>query len=160
MIYYIGLGSNVGDRLQNLLNAKKGLSALGDVQKQSSVYETPAWGKTDQASFYNAVVRLHSIHRPFRLLRKLKTLEIQGGRSFGERWGPRVIDLDILWWDGSAIHTPILTVPHPFLQERAFVLQPLAEIDPDLKLTSGLTVQAHLKRYFPQTHFVKITETW
>lgn len=160
MIYLIGLGSNRGDRLQNLIRAKQWLARHGTVEKQSSVYLSPPWGNTDQAPFLNAVVRLRTDWRPLRLLRKLKTLETQLGRTLSEHWGPRVIDLDILLWDGPRIEFPLLTVPHPYLEERLFVMHPLAEIAPELILPSGVKAEVHVKQHFTGERLEKIANKW
>jgi len=160
MIYFIGLGSNRGERLRNLKQAKDRLAAYGSIEKQSSVYQSSPWGNADQSWFFNAVIKLRSNWRPFRLLRKLKTAETQMGRTVSERWGPRVIDLDILLWDGEKIEFSVLTVPHPYLEKRPFVVQPLAEIAPELILPSGLTAEAYFKHYFADERLQKIANKW
>jgi len=126
----IGLGSNVGDAGGNVEAAVAALGRCGRVIARSSLYRTAAWGVTDQADFINAAALLETTLAPHDLLRALKELEDELGRVPTVRWGPRVIDLDILAYDDLALHTPDLVVPHERLHERAFALAPLAEIDP------------------------------
>jgi 2-amino-4-hydroxy-6-hydroxymethyldihydropteridine diphosphokinase len=127
---HVGLGSNVGDPVGNVLRALDALTSLGTVVQRSSLYRTKPWGKTDQPDFINAVAALDTGWPAGDLLRSLKTLEVRLGRTEGERWGPRVIDLDLLTYGEAAIDEPALRVPHPHLARRAFVLVPLAEIEP------------------------------
>jgi len=125
----IGIGSNVGDAAANVRAAFDALAAAGTVTARSSLYRTKAWGVTDQADFYNAAALLETALAPHDLLRALKSIEEQMGRTATYRWGPRVIDLDILAYDDIELHEAGLTIPHAYLHERAFVLAPLAEID-------------------------------
>ncbi|HEY8491851.1 MAG TPA: 2-amino-4-hydroxy-6-hydroxymethyldihydropteridine diphosphokinase [Dehalococcoidia bacterium] len=129
---YLGLGSNIGNRAANLRMAVRRLHLLAQVEAVSSLYETEPWGVTDQPSFYNAVCRIRTGLEPRGLLRRLKALEWEIGRRPGPQWGPRPIDLDILFYDDRVMDAPDLTIPHPRLRERAFVLVPLAELAPDL----------------------------
>ncbi len=149
MRYWIGLGSNVGHRLNQLQLARDRLLAFGQVEKQSPIFCSKPWGGVSQNDFFNAVLVFHSSLRPFRLLRKLKHIELQLGRIKTQRWGPRSIDLDILEWNGEIINTEILTIPHPFLEQRLFVLEPLAVVDRDFRLRSGLRVDQVLSRLQP-----------
>jgi len=126
---YVGIGSNVGDPVSNVRRAFDALSDVGTVTARSSLYRTKPWGKTDQADFVNAVARVETRLVPRELLQMLKSLETQLGRTEGERWGPRVIDLDLLTYDDRSIDEPGLRVPHVQIAQRAFVLVPLAEID-------------------------------
>jgi 2-amino-4-hydroxy-6-hydroxymethyldihydropteridine diphosphokinase len=140
---YLGLGSNLGDRTQYLMHACATLhqhAALA-VQGVSSLYHTAPVGFTDQAWFLNAVARVHTTLSPQALLRVTQATEHHLGRTPGRRWGPRVIDLDILLYDALVLHTPDLTIPHAALHERAFVLVPLHELAPDLQLPSGVWVR-------------------
>ena len=128
---YVGLGANVGDAAAAIRRAFAALDALGTVRRRSSLYRTRPWGKTDQADFVNAVASLETPLTPGELLAALKALEARLGRvPDAERWGPRVIDLDILTYDDLATEESGLHVPHRDLLRRAFVLVPLAEIDP------------------------------
>ncbi|MBV9232507.1 MAG: 2-amino-4-hydroxy-6-hydroxymethyldihydropteridine diphosphokinase [Candidatus Eremiobacteraeota bacterium] len=126
---YVGIGSNVGNRLSTIESALVQLAKLGDIVAVSSVYRTRPWGRTDQPWFANAVARLRTPRSPFALFRGLKDAERLLGREPGERWGPRVIDLDLLLYDDLDVDEAGLVVPHARMHERAFVLVPLAEID-------------------------------
>ncbi len=126
---YVGIGSNLGDSAARVRDAIVALASLGSVGAQSSLYCSAPWGRTDQPAFINAVVRLDTDLAPLALLDALKAIEARLGRTPGERWGPRAIDLDILTYDDESVDLATLRVPHPHLYERAFVLVPLAEID-------------------------------
>ena len=130
-IVYLALGSNMGNRLSNLKAAVLNLTPQMTVKQKSSVYETPPWGFTEQNAFLNQVVKVTTYLEPEPLLRHLKRMETALGRVPNFQNGPRVIDIDILFFDNTIINTPPLMVPHPRLHERAFVLVPLAEIEPD-----------------------------
>lgn len=127
---YVALGSNAGDPARNVARGFDALGELGTVVLRSSLYRTPPWGKTDQPDFVNAVALLETALAPRSLLDALKTAERRLGRTPGERWGPRVIDLDLLTYDDATIDEPDFHVPHAELHKRGFVLVPLAEIDP------------------------------
>ncbi len=129
---YLGLGTNLGDREENLRRANEAIAAKMDVRKQSSLYETAAWGYTDQPDFLNQVVQVETDLSPLRLLNFLKKTELELGRVANFRYGPRQIDLDILFFDDLVRNTSRLQIPHPRLAERAFVLVPLNEIAPGL----------------------------
>lgn len=129
---YVALGTNLGDRSVNLQAAVQAMPPEVSVLASSSVYETPPWGITDQPSFLNQVVKAQTALSPEELLVYLKQLEIRLGRQPAERYGPRLIDLDILFYDDLVLDTDLLSVPHPRLGGRAFVLVPLAELAPDL----------------------------
>ncbi len=135
-IAYLGLGTNLGDRLLNLERAVDAMpsAAGGDlaVLARSRVYETPAWGYEDQPAFLNMALKVQTVLAPEVLLVHLKMLESDLGRIPSFRWGPRAIDIDILFYDDVVLNTPDLVIPHPRIQERAFVLVPLADIAPDL----------------------------
>jgi 2-amino-4-hydroxy-6-hydroxymethyldihydropteridine diphosphokinase len=142
-VVYLGLGSNLGDRTQYLVHACATLhqQAALAVQAVSSLYHTAPIGFTDQAWFLNAVARVHTTLSPQVLLRLTQATERHLGRTPGRRWGPRVIDIDILLYDAFTLHTPDLTIPHAALHKRAFVLIPLHELAPDLQLPSGVWVR-------------------
>jgi 2-amino-4-hydroxy-6-hydroxymethyldihydropteridine diphosphokinase len=126
----IGIGSNIGDAALNVRAAFDRLAELGALTARSSLYRTRAWGVTDQPDFYNAAALLETALAPHDLLRGLKLIEHEMGRVATYRWGPRLIDLDILTYDDVVLAEPSLTIPHARLYERAFALAPLAEIDP------------------------------
>lgn len=129
---YLGLGTNVGDRWGNLSRAMEGLREFVEVDGVSPVYETAPWGYPDQPNFLNAVVTGLTALSPRDLLAALKRLEHDLGRRPGVRYGPRVIDVDILFHGLTCLEEPDLVVPHPGIPERAFVLVPLADLAPDL----------------------------
>ena len=142
---YLSLGTNLGKRLDNLAQARALLLPEVQVGKLSSVYETAPWGYLDQANFYNQVLFGETMLTPLRLLNKLKYIENKLGREQTFRYGPRIIDLDILFYESHIINTKRLQIPHPRLQARAFVLVPLVEIAPDfVHPVLGLTMQALL----------------
>ena len=129
---YLALGSNLGDRLANLKQAIASLTPQLDVKAKSQVYETPPWGYEDQPKFLNQVVKASTYLEPEPLLKHLKRLELALGRKESFPNGPRLIDLDLLFYDDLALNTSSLVIPHPRLHERGFVLLPLMDIDPDL----------------------------
>lgn len=134
-VVYLALGGNLGDRAGNLRAARRRLEEEGvTIERCSSLYETEPWGVLDQPRFLNAVCRGRTPLAPEALLALAKRIEAQLGRQPTVRYGPRPIDIDILLYDGRTIATPELTIPHPRMKERAFVLVPLAEIAPDLRL--------------------------
>jgi len=126
---YIGLGSNLGDRHEYLRFALRHLPGLVAV---SNLYETDPVGGPAQDSYLNAVAKLETTEDPFTLLDTCLAIELAAGRERTVRWGPRTLDLDVLLWGDATISSPRLTVPHPRINERRFVLQPLSDIDPDL----------------------------
>ena len=130
-VVFLGLGTNLGSRAENLTAAREQLAAKLRVLRASSVYETEPWGFREQPAFLNQVLHVETDLSPARLLRYLKRLEKQLGRTKSFRYGPRLIDIDILFYAQSVINTRRLEIPHPRLPERAFVLVPLAEIAPD-----------------------------
>ena len=127
---FIGLGTNLGDRAQNLADAVQRLAESAEVVKKSSIYETEPWGFEDQPKFLNLVVEIKTDLEPNELLDLLKEIEQEMGREETFRYGPRLIDLDILFYDDLIYSSDTLTIPHPFLHQRAFVLVPLNEIAP------------------------------
>ena len=134
---WIGLGSNMQEPTGQLKQALKQLSNERQVEclEQSSFYLTPPWGDENQDDFVNAVVRIKTRLEPFELLNYLQTIEARMGRKRGKRrWGPRLIDLDLLVYGDRKIQSDTLEVPHPRIRERAFVLVPLYELDPQLEI--------------------------
>jgi 2-amino-4-hydroxy-6-hydroxymethyldihydropteridine diphosphokinase len=140
-VAYIGLGANLGDREENLRAALERLTELGPL-RVSSFRETDPVGVTDQPRFVNAVAELETDLGARDLLERLLEIERELGRhrSREERWGPRTIDLDLLLYGDEVIDEPGLTVPHPRLAERRFVLEPLHELAPGLLLPDGRAV--------------------
>jgi 2-amino-4-hydroxy-6-hydroxymethyldihydropteridine diphosphokinase len=129
---YLALGSNLGDRYAILRAAITALPPAVYVVQESPVYETRPWGYTDQPTFLNMTLKGETALEPVELLQRLKNLETGLGRQPSVRWGPRLIDLDILFYSDLVLETQGLVIPHPHLQERAFVLVPLADLVPDL----------------------------
>ena len=129
----IGIGSNLGDPEASVRAALGALERLGRVVRTSSLYRTKPWGIEAQPEFVNAVAQLETQLEPHELLTALKDLERALGRRPGKRWGPRAIDFDILSYDDRRLDDPELVIPHPRMRERAFVLVPLAEIDPSFR---------------------------
>lgn len=132
MEYALGIGANLGDPRASVLEAIRRLDGLGRVTKASSLYRTKPWGIEDQPEFVNAAALLDSEREPADLLERLKALEVEMGRQPGERWGPRLVDMDLLLAGATVLESARLTIPHPRMVERAFVLVPLAEIAPAL----------------------------
>ena len=139
---YLSLGSNLGDRAENLRAAVEALAPEIRVIKKSSIYETPPWGVREQPPFLNQVLLTESNLPPRALLRFLKEREKILGRVPSFRYGPRLIDIDILFYDDLLLESPTLTLPHPRIPERAFVLVPLVELAPNLRHPAlGKTMQ-------------------
>ena len=128
----VGLGGNVGDSLDILRKTLRDLDGLAHARllQASRMYRTPAWGVTEQADFINAAALLETTLEPRALLEALLGIERINGRERLERWGPRILDLDLLLYGDSVIDEPGLHVPHPYLHERAFALVPLLDVDP------------------------------
>jgi 2-amino-4-hydroxy-6-hydroxymethyldihydropteridine diphosphokinase len=138
VIAYVGIGTNLGDRNENVRRALELLVELGPI-RSSTVRETDPVGVTDQPKFLNAVAELETDLPARELLEGLLEIECRLGRdrSSEQRWGPRTIDLDLLLYGQETIDEPGLSVPHPRLAERRFVLEPLCELAPDLILPNG-----------------------
>jgi 2-amino-4-hydroxy-6-hydroxymethyldihydropteridine diphosphokinase len=144
---YVALGSNLGDSRQHVLDAMAALAALPDTRllAKSHLYRTPPWGVLDQPAFVNAAVLLDTALAPHDLLEHLLAIERTHGRQRAdERWGPRTLDLDLLHMPGVTLTDARLTLPHPRIAERAFVLLPLQELAPDLLLPGQGRVDALL----------------
>ena len=144
---FLGLGTNLGDREAELRRAVEGLRAGGDVVAVSSLYETEPVGGPPQGLFLNLVVELDTADSPERLLERCQALEAAAERVRLERWGPRTLDVDVLWVEGETRQSAELLLPHPRMWERRFVLAPLRELAPDLvsveeEIASGGEVRA------------------
>jgi len=130
---YLLIGGNIGERKSNLQTAAQKIEELcGNILQTSSIYETAAWGFTDQPNFYNQVLKLNTQLSPEKLMLQLLAIEETMGRKRMVKMGPRTIDLDILLIDDLIIHSELLHLPHPQLPNRRFALLPLAEIAPNL----------------------------
>jgi dihydroneopterin aldolase/2-amino-4-hydroxy-6-hydroxymethyldihydropteridine diphosphokinase len=144
MIYYLGLGSNIGDLEENM---RVVFNKIADVQgckilQKSGVYKTKAWGFEEQDDFLNMVLEIETDISPEVFIKYLKDIEVQMGRVKTHKWGPRVMDIDILYCDDMVVDMDELVIPHPHLHEREFVLKPLVEIakefvHPVLNRTNG-----------------------
>lgn len=133
-IVYIGIGSNLGDRKANCMRAIELLAGKGIVvRKESSLYETDPWGDKNQPKFLNMAIEIETELKPRDLLNILVGIEKELGRKNSRKWGPRIIDLDILLYNSITIDQKDLKIPHPFMHKRDFVLKPLYEIAPDVK---------------------------
>lgn len=126
------MGSNLEDRINMLRTAARKIESKGfKIVRYSSLYETAAWGKTDQPTFLNQVLEIETEETPEKLLKHILEIELELGRKRFEKWGPRCIDIDILYFRKKIVTTKSLKVPHPEIQNRKFALVPLTEIAPD-----------------------------
>jgi len=142
---FIALGSNLGDRLANLHAAMAALTPEIFNLVCSPIYETPPWGYLDQPKFLNQVIQAETDLQPIDLLSHLKRIETLLGRQPAVQYGPRLVDLDILFFDDLMVDSPPLTIPHPRLEGRGFVLLPLAQLAPDLRHpVLGITIREML----------------
>jgi 2-amino-4-hydroxy-6-hydroxymethyldihydropteridine diphosphokinase len=150
---FFGLGSNLGDRAENIKEALRRLDEIPgiEIEKTSSMYETEPVGLVEQPDFINAVAEGKTSLSPEDLLKAVMQVEKGMGRVRTLRWGPRIIDIDILIYDDVSVNTPELVIPHPRMQERAFVMIPLCEIAPDLKLDGGRGIKEIIESLGKQT---------
>ena len=144
----IALGSNIGDKAANIARAVALLKEGGTLThvRMSSLYKTPPWGVTEQDWFVNACLTARTRLAPLDLLARLQAVETTMGRVRVQRWGPRLIDLDILYYGDVVLNTPELTLPHPEMHNRGFVMIPLAELRPGL-LVGGVRAQDLAARF-------------
>jgi 2-amino-4-hydroxy-6-hydroxymethyldihydropteridine diphosphokinase len=156
----VGLGSNLNNRLDNLRRALAEIKACGiEIKRCSSVWETEPWGVENQPKFLNMCAIIESSFGAYKILKAFKKIEKRMGRKKGQKWGPREIDLDILLIGREIINSPNLIVPHPYIEQRDFVLTPLAEIAPAMvHPLNGLTV-AEMKRRVPKEKMSLIMRT-
>lgn len=160
-VVYLGLGTNLGDRFSNLQNAIAALGAWCQVLSVSRLYETAPVGITDQPSFLNMAIKADTKLEPLALLKVLKDLEKTLGRTEGVRWGPRLIDIDILLYDDRHVQEETLEVPHPRLIERRFALAPLADVGGEvIHPISGQTIARHLELLPPDDDVKVVNERW
>ena len=129
---YLLLGSNLGDRQAYLADARKRIDdQLGKIENMSSLYETASWGKTEEPPYINQVIHLQSALKPAQILNTVISIEKELGRERLEKWGSRIIDIDILFYGEQIINEPSLIIPHPHLHLRRFTLAPLNELIPN-----------------------------
>ena len=142
-ILYLGLGSNMGNRSHFLQQAAQWIQIkIGAITKNSRIYETAAWGNANQQAFYNQVLEVTTTMSPAKTLETCLEIEQLLGRQRGPIWGPRTIDIDILWYDGQVLQLANLNIPHPYLHLRRFVLVPFVEIAPHIiHPTLGINIQ-------------------
>lgn len=137
----IGVGSNLGDRAAHVRAAIRGLRAVSAIVGVSSLYESAPVGGPDQGPYLNAVVLIDTARPPMSLLRDLLLIERARGRTREAKWGPRTLDLDLLLYDRLSLDLPQLTVPHPEIRYRRFVLDPLLEVWPDATMPDGSAIE-------------------
>lgn len=144
---YLGLGSNIGDKAGHLAAAEQGLARMPGIRivARSADYRTPPWGDTDQDWFLNGALAIETDLDPHALLDACLGVERDLGRIRERRWGPRVIDIDVLSYAGAEVSDARLVLPHRYVRERAFVLVPLAEIAPDLRIGGETVAEALAK---------------
>lgn len=147
-IVYIGLGSNMGNKVENIQNALDLLEEIRGltINRISSLYLTKPWGNKDQEDFINQVIEVKTELQPLDLLHRMQDIEIKVGRQRDIKWGPRVIDLDLLLYGKEKLNMEELQVPHPYLFERLFVLIPLQEINPELEFPDGSKIMEVLSK--------------
>lgn len=158
---FLLLGTNMGDRNKNLITALNAIDpTVGTIKKKSAVYETAAWGKTDQQRFYNQVIEIETPLSSPILMEEILAIEQKMGRQRIEKWGERIIDIDILFFGQETIETAGLIIPHPQLANRRFTLVPLNEIAPNLmhpKLQKK--IKALLKDCPDQLEVIRISDS-
>lgn len=156
MNVYLSIGSNVGDRVLYLNEAVTALWHLArtSIRKVSSIYETEPWGNKNQPSFLNLSIALETELSPEELLENCQKIEMQLGRNRKQKWEPRPIDIDILLYGEEMIQTPTLQIPHINLTDRRFVLEPLAEIAPDVRVPPSFSTVSMLLEQCPDQSWV------
>ncbi|RKD14345.1 2-amino-4-hydroxy-6-hydroxymethyldihydropteridine diphosphokinase [Pelobium manganitolerans] len=158
---FLGLGSNVGDKMAYLQKALALVAErVGAIEKVSSFYATKAWGKTNEDDFYNAAVEMQTNLTAFEVLKTVQKIETELDRVRKEKWGARTVDIDVLFYESDVIATEELKVPHPFITDRRFVLVPLAEIAEQLiHPIKKKSVQKLLEQCTDNLSVEKITQT-
>src|SRR5512134_270292 len=133
-VVFVGIGSNLGNRAENCATAIREMSNFAKISAVSSIYETEPVGRENQPDFINCITKIETGLSPYELLLSLLSVENKLGRKHTQKWGPRIIDLDILFYDDLIVDSGELTIPHPRAHLRRFVLEPLSEIAPDFVL--------------------------
>lgn len=160
--YYLGLGSNIEPKIYFLGKAIDELKKIGEVTNKSAIYETKAWGNEQQNDFINSVIRFHTDLDPLQLLSNIKSAEKKIGReSETEKWGPRIIDIDILFADNINIDNDDLTIPHKYFSERNFVLIPMMELNHKYKPENNENDIAFYFNHSNDNNYVNLSiENW
>ncbi len=158
---FLGLGANLGERFLNIQSALSKIHSLQgtEILRRSSLYETAPVGFLQQDEFLNMVVEIATVLSPNALLGNIHAIETELGRIRYERWGPRVIDIDILYWGNAIMQTPDLTIPHPEAAKRRFVLEPLCEIAPEFKAPPYHEMIRQLRDELDDMSAVKLVES-
>lgn len=157
----IAIGSNVGNRLWYLKKAVDQLHSIAKVLSVAPLYETTPYGFKEQPDFLNSVILMQTTLSPHDLLQRLKDIETAVGRKKREKWGPREIDLDIIFYDNLSLHSADLTIPHPDFRNRRFVLKPLNDIAPQWKSPlDGETVSEMLDKCIDETIIEMLESDW
>jgi len=145
---YLGLGSNIGNANQNIVQAIDLISAIDNVEvtNKASFYLSKAWGKTDQDDFINTVIEIKCSLSPEELLKSLKKVEGDMGRIKKEKWGPRIIDIDILTFADCEVNLPHLKIPHPYMTQRSFVMAPLYELNQSMIIANKGPIEEHINK--------------
>lgn len=155
------MGSNIEPRGDYLTKAADKLNSIGKIIKKSSIYETEAWGYKNQSKFYNAILKYESLLSPRKLLRSLKSIEKSLGRNKSFKWGPREIDIDIIFCQEYTSDEPDLKIPHPEFATRRFVLEPMLEVDKDYILSdSNKSITDFLTSCEDQSGIYKLDLSW
>ena len=159
IISYLSLGSNIGARIHYLTQALRKLNSHQNiiVSKISSIYETKAWGRTNQANFYNIATQIKTNYSPQELLNVCQAIEQQLMRTREIHWGPRTIDIDILLCGNLTIKKENLTIPHPYMLEREFVIAPLYEIAPNLSINK-IEISTIIKKFDRNSTCIKLAQ--
>ncbi len=160
MIYYLSLGSNIGDREFALEQGIEQLSRLGRIEKKSKIYESDALGGITYERFLNAACRLDTVCSPYRLLRKIKQIELRFGRQRRIRWAEREVDIDIIDREGAEINSSILNIPHQALTQRLFVLLPLKDVAPEYRNQQAVHIDELIKSCPDQSSVVVLKTKW
>jgi len=159
--YILSLGSNIEPRHEYLVKALTALKSIGNIIKKSSIYETEAWGNKNQSNFYNAIIKFESFIAPRKLLQAIKKIEISVGRKKTSKWGPREIDIDIIFCGDYTLNEPDLKIPHPEFFDRRFVLEPMLEVDNNYMLSnSDKTIADLLTVCEDQSSIHKLDLSW
>ena len=159
--YFLSLGSNIEPKIQYMQTALDKLSKYGTIIKKSDIYQTKAWGERNQPDFYNAMIEFDSDLQPKILLEKIKQIEKDTGRTQTYFWGPREIDIDIIFCQDQTLNETDLKIPHPEYTRRRFILEPIIEIDEDYSHTgSENTITEHLRKCEDQSSVYKLDISW